>query len=589
MNLSRLKIVTSIIVASYATQSLAAAPENYYQLADQSSPTKLKQSLHNIIKGHTKIPYTSSSTDTWDVLEIADQDPANSNNVIDVYKNASYAKVGGGNTQYNREHSWPKSYGFPSDGSNNYPYTDLHHLFIADSSYNSSRSNKPYATCSDAACIVKATELNNNRGGGSDDINLTLGSGATGTWQTWPARRGDVARALMYLAVRYEGGSHSITGVLEPDLILTDDRMLIEGSKTGGNEAIAYMGLKSTLLAWHKADPVDSFETRRNDAIFEHQGNRNPFIDHPEFVACVFESSCSGNGPDTGTPTTPSDSTPWINELHYDNDGTDVNEGVEIAGAAGIDLSGWSLVAYNGNGGSAYKTVSLSGVLADQQGGFGTQFFAIAGLQNGAADGIALINSKNEVVQFLSYEGSLTATNGPANGLTSTDIAAAENTSTAVGMSLQLKGTGNVYSDFSWQLASATSNQVNSGQTFEGGSTTPTEPEQSIFTNTTATAIPDNASVTSNLAVTRFGSANTITVDVDITHTYRGDISLVLIAPDGSEFTLKSKNGSDSANDVKAQYSVTTSSVANGEWQLRVEDNYRKDTGTLNSWSITFK
>ena len=79
-----------------------------------------------------------------------------------------------------------------------------------------------------------------------------------------------------------------------------------------------------------------------------------------------------------------------------------------------------------------------------------------------------------------------------------------------------------------------------------------------------------------------------ITIDVDITHTYRGDISLVLVAPDGSQHTLKSKNGSDSANDVKAQYNVNVSSLAKGQWQLRVADNYRRDTGTLNQWSITF-
>ena len=80
------------------TQSLAAAPENYYSSADQTTADKLQQSLHHIIKGHTKIPYTSSATDTWDVLEIADQDPNNNGNVIDVYKNASYTKAGGGNS-----------------------------------------------------------------------------------------------------------------------------------------------------------------------------------------------------------------------------------------------------------------------------------------------------------------------------------------------------------------------------------------------------------------------------------------------------------------------------------------------------------
>ncbi|MEL7006629.1 MAG: hypothetical protein AAFN93_28475, partial [Bacteroidota bacterium] len=80
----------------------------------------------------------------------------------------------------------------------------------------------------------------------------------------------------------------------------------------------------------------------------------------------------------------------FINEIHYDNSGTDENEGVEIAGPAGTDLSTFSLVAYNGNGGSAYSTVNLSGILADQSNGFGTSFFSISGLQNGAPDGISL-------------------------------------------------------------------------------------------------------------------------------------------------------------------------------------------------------
>ena len=82
-----------------------------------------------MVDDHTRHPYTSSSTDTWDIINAADEDPDNSGNIIDLYKNASYAKIPGGTGAYNREHSWPKSYGFPNDGSNNYPYTDTHHLF----------------------------------------------------------------------------------------------------------------------------------------------------------------------------------------------------------------------------------------------------------------------------------------------------------------------------------------------------------------------------------------------------------------------------------------------------------------------------
>lgn len=100
----------------------------------------------------------------------------------------------------------------------------------------------------------------------------------------------------MYLAVRYEGGTHGVTGGSEPDLILTDDRNLIGQSNQGTNISVAYMGLKSVLIQWHKDDPVDGYETRHNNTVYSFQGNRNPFVDHSEYVACVFEDVCSGTG-----------------------------------------------------------------------------------------------------------------------------------------------------------------------------------------------------------------------------------------------------------------------------------------------------
>ncbi|TMP79371.1 endonuclease I [Pseudoalteromonas phenolica] len=595
MKLSLRLTSMAMLMSSLSGVTLAAAPQNYYQNIDNANATTLKQSLHIIIKGHTKIPYTSSNTDTWDVLEKADENPDNNSQVVDVYKNAVYTKVGGGNTNYNREHSWPKSYGFPKDGSQNLAYTDLHHLFISNSSYNSSRNNKPYANCTSASCSTKNTDVNNNRGGSSSEVNLTMGSGPLdGIWQTWPGRRGDVARALMYLAVRYEGGTNA-NGFVEPDLILTDDRSKIEASKTGGNEAVAYMGLKTVLVQWHKDDPVDDFERRRNDVIFQYQGNRNPFIDHPEFAACIFESDCSGVGAGTGTgggdtgggDTGSSDATPWINELHYDNNGSDVNEGVEIAGAAGVDLSGWQLVAYNGNGGAAYKTISLSGTLADQQSGFGTKFFAISGLQNGGPDGIALVDNTGKLVQFLSYEGTFTATDGAAQGQSSTAIPVSETSSTAVGHALQLTGSGSKYSDFTWQVTASTYNQVNSGQSFNGG-TPVTEPvvEETFFEMNSVSSIPDNSAMTSTLDVDNSTTSGTATVKVNISHTYRGDISLVLTSPTGAQYQLKNYSGRDSADNVVESYTVNLSGSVKGTWQLRVQDHYNQDVGTLNAWSI---
>ncbi|PSN20823.1 hypothetical protein C7271_00035 [filamentous cyanobacterium CCP5] len=132
--------------------------------------------------------------------------------------------------------------------------------------------------------------------------------------------------------------------------------------------------------------------------------------------------------------------TVFINEFHYDNAGTDTGEFIEIAGPVGTNLSGWSLVLYNGNGGGAYDTVALSGVVADQADGFGTVVvdFPPNGLQNGSPDGIALVDTSGNVVEFISYEGSFTAIDGPAVGLTSTDIGVAETSSTPIGQSLQL-------------------------------------------------------------------------------------------------------------------------------------------------------
>ncbi len=161
--------------------------------------------------------------------------------------------------------------------------------------------------------------------------------------------------------------------------------------------------------------------------------------------------------------------TVFINEIHYDNSGTDVGEAIEIAGPAGTDLSGWSLVLYNGNGGAPYGTTSLSGTIADLCSGFGALDFTYPsnGIQNGSPDGIALVDSSSTAVQFLSYEGSFTAAGGPADGLTSTDIGVSESGGTAVGDSLQLAGTGTAYESFSWAAAAPHSfGSCNPGQTF---------------------------------------------------------------------------------------------------------------------------
>lgn len=271
----------------------AQAPPGYYATVDTTSAATLRVTLHAVIDDHVKYPYSSSSaTDTWNVLELADEDPANAANVLDIYKNASYPKAGAGNPNYDREHTWPNSYGFPNDGATNYPFSDCHGLMLADGGYNSSRGNKPYRACP-SGCIEKPTDVNGGTGGGTGiypgHSNWSSGvAGAAGAWETWDGRRGDVARALFYFDLRYEGGAHGVTGASEPDLRLTDDEALIAASNTGANESIAYMGMLSVLLQWHVEDPVDARELARNDVVYSFQGNRNPFVDHPEWAALAF-------------------------------------------------------------------------------------------------------------------------------------------------------------------------------------------------------------------------------------------------------------------------------------------------------------
>ncbi len=115
-----------------------------------------------------------------------------------------------------------------------------------------------------------------------------------------------------------------------------------------------------------------------------------------------------------------------FSEIHYDNNGTDLNERIEVEGLAGTDLTGWSIALYNETGGALYDTRPLSGTIPSLCSGRGVVFVAVPGIQNGPADGFALIDAAGAVVEFLSYEGTLTATNGPASGRTSTDIGVAE-------------------------------------------------------------------------------------------------------------------------------------------------------------------
>ncbi len=165
----------------------------------------------------------------------------------------------------------------------------------------------------------------------------------------------------------------------------------------------------------------------------------------------------------------------WINELHYDDDGTDANEFVEIVieNASNYTLSDFQVDLYNGSGGASYKTVTLNnyteGTTYNEGGSVFTLYYydysSDGGIQNGNPDGLALSYQGN-LIQFLSYEGTFTASGGPADGNTSTDIGVSETNSTSENSSLGLEGNGTKYSDFTWTTfdAAATPGEKNGGQ-----------------------------------------------------------------------------------------------------------------------------
>ncbi|MGG1368464.1 endonuclease [Priestia megaterium] len=223
--------------------------EDYYRTAAEKTGNSLKTELHNIIDHHTELSYSA----VWEALKKTDEDPANANNVILLYTGRSQAKStnGGGVDDWNREHVWAKSHG--DFGTAMGPGTDLHHLRPTDVSVNSTRGNLDFDN------------------GGTEHSEALGNYFDSDSWEPRDEVKGDVARMLFYMAVRYEGDVSD-----EPDLELNN---------TVNNGTAPYHGKLSVLLQWNAQDPVDDRERRRNDIIYsDYQHNRNPFIDHPEWV-----------------------------------------------------------------------------------------------------------------------------------------------------------------------------------------------------------------------------------------------------------------------------------------------------------------
>jgi endonuclease I len=228
--------------------------ETYYAAAAGKTGPALRTALHTIIKVQTKITYDQ----VWDALKDTDQDPNNASNVILLYSGRSQSKTtnGGGANDWNREHVWAKSHG--DFGTATGPGTDVHHLRPEDVSVNAARGNKDFDLGGSAVSEAPGCLTDSD------------------SFEPRNAVKGDVARMIMYMAIRYEGD---------------DGWADLEINNSVANGSAPRIGKLSVLLQWNQQDPPDAFEKRRNERIYAAwQHNRNPFIDHPEWAAAIWGS-----------------------------------------------------------------------------------------------------------------------------------------------------------------------------------------------------------------------------------------------------------------------------------------------------------
>ena len=240
--------------------------EPYYSSVAGLTGTALKTALHDIISNDDHVTYAQLMTSFYST------DNKGNNIVWDMYSDVPggtpdyYYYLGSDQCGeydsegdcYNREHSWPQSWFNEQDT----PRTDLNHIFPTDGFVNFKRSNYPFGE-------VKNADWTSSNG---SKLGSSKTSGYSGTvFEPIDAYKGDFARALLYMSVRYYG----------------EDSQWDSSAMTDKSEIKPWAIVM--LLRWNESDPVSQKEINRNNAVYEIQGNRNPFIDHPEFARMIWD------------------------------------------------------------------------------------------------------------------------------------------------------------------------------------------------------------------------------------------------------------------------------------------------------------
>jgi predicted extracellular nuclease/endonuclease I len=319
------------------------------EVAASSSASIIKNAINQIIStDHRDLTYS----EVWTALTHTDEDPGNTNNVILWYTGRSMAKSSNGSgsqssdpDNWNREHSWPQSHGFADLEESAEAYTDIHHLRPTDISVNQDRGNLDFDNSDTVYPDAPDTRID-------DD-----------SFEPRNQVKGDVARMMFYMDTRYEGSGNDTTA----DLQLVDSLTSI-----GTTE----LGRLCRLIEWHNGDPVDATEQLRNNTIYEYQGNRNPYIDHPEWVSILYQTEACAGGPGGGDTGGGGDTNAPINLFISEYiEGSSNNKAIEIYNnsAQSVDLTTANVVlARFSNGGTSPSNISLTGTIA----AFGTYVIA---------------------------------------------------------------------------------------------------------------------------------------------------------------------------------------------------------------------
>jgi endonuclease I len=265
----------------------ATIPAGYYNTATGTGYV-LKTQLYNIIKGHNDQGYAG----LWTTYSTSDRDLfyENDNTVLDVYSEnptgtdpytfiystnqcGSYSVEG---DCYNREHTVPQSF----FGNSVQPmYSDAHFVLPTDGKVNGKRDDFPYGKVGTASW----TSLNGSKFGNNSNTGYAAGYSLT-VFEPIDEFKGDIARCLLYFATRYEtqiAGFYTSTA--------STAKIMFDGS----SDQVFSNTFLNILLTWHMQDPVNAREISRNNAVYARQNNRNPYIDHPEYVCQIWSTQCA--------------------------------------------------------------------------------------------------------------------------------------------------------------------------------------------------------------------------------------------------------------------------------------------------------